>query len=175
MTGPPPGGGSIGKPLKLTVRTDGGARGNPGPSAAGIVIQTPQGRTVAAFGRLLGRGTNNEAEYRALIIGLEEALARGADEVEALTDSQLMQRQLAGRYKVKEPRLKPLFERAKELLGEFRSARVRYVPRDENREADRMADRALDEAADLDEAVGGGAVGEEAAGPRRDDGKANDA
>ena len=146
--------------LKLILWTDGGARGNPGPSAAGIVIQTPEGRTLARLGRVLGRGTSNEAEYRALITGLEQALARGATEVLALTDSQLMERQIAGRYKVKAPNLRRLFERAKDLLGRFESARVRHVPREENEEADRLANRALDEGADVEEEVGDEAAGD---------------
>lgn len=137
--------------MKLILRTDGGARGNPGPSAAGIVIETPEGEAVAKLGRVLGRGTNNEAEYRALIIGLEEVLARGAEEVEALTDSQLIQRQLAGRYKVRAPNLRPLFEEAKELLGRFALARVRCVPREQNKEPDRLVNLALDGAASFDE------------------------
>ncbi len=137
--------------MKLILRTDGGARGNPGPSAAGVVIETPEGRALARFGRVIGRGTNNEAEYRALILGLEEARARGASEVEAFTDSELMQRQLTGRYKVKAPNIRPLFERATELLGKFESARVRCVRREENKGPDRLVNRALDEGADVDE------------------------
>ncbi len=136
---------------KLILRTDGGARGNPGPSAAGIVIETPEGEAVAKLARVLGRGTSNEAEYRALIIGLEEALARGACEVEAFTDSELIQRQLAGRYKVKAANLRPLFEEAQELLGKFKSARVRCVPREQNTEPDRLVNLALDGAASFDE------------------------
>lgn len=135
--------------MKLTVRTDGAARRNPGPSAAGVVIEDAGGRTLAGLGRFLGRGTNNEAEYRALIIGLEEALARGAGEVEVLTDSELVARQTGGNYRVRAENLRPLFERAKELLGRFASARVRCVRRAENREADRLANRALDEATDV--------------------------
>ena len=142
--------------MKFIVRTDGGARGNPGPSAAGVVIETPEGEVLGKIGRLLGRGPNNEAEYRAVNIGLEEALARGACEVVVLTDSELVQRQLAGSYKVRAPNLKPLFERAKELLGRFESACVRHVPRGENKEADRLANRALDMGADVDEDAEGG-------------------
>ena len=136
--------------MKLVVRTDGGARGNPGPSAAGVVLETPAGEVLARLGRFLGRGTNNEAEYRAVALGLAEALARGADEVEVLTDSQLVQRQLSGSYKVRAANMKPLFEETSELLGRFRSARVRHVPRAENRDADSLVNQALDAGADVD-------------------------
>lgn len=138
---------------KLVLRTDGAARGNPGPSAAGVVIERTDGRVVARLGRLLGHGTNNEAEYRAVIVALEEARELGAEEVEVRTDSELLARQLLGRYKVKAPNLKPFFEKARALLRGFRRSDVRHVPREENTEADRLANLALDGYCDVDEPV----------------------
>ena len=137
---------------RLVLRTDGAARGNPGPSAAGVVIERPGGEVVAGLGRLLGRCTNNEAEYRAVIVALEEARKLGAEEVLVRTDSELLARQLLGRYKVRAANLKPLFKRARALLRGFRRSDVRHVPREENREADRLANRALDGYSDVDEA-----------------------
>ncbi len=163
--------------MRLILRTDGAARGNPGPSAAGVVIEElveelteelteglteglveerdggRKWRALARLGRLLGRGTNNEAEYRAAIIALEEAAKLGAEEVEVRTDSQLLARQLLGRYKVRAANLKPLHRKAVALLGSFRRSDIRHVPREENREADRLANLALDGQADVDERV----------------------
>jgi ribonuclease HI len=103
------------------------------------------------MGRVLGRATNNEAEYRALIAALEAARELGAEEVEVLTDSELLQRQLLGRYRVRAPNLKPLFAEARRALGSFPRWSVRHVPREENREADRLANLALDLGSDVDE------------------------
>ena len=116
-----------------------------------MVIEREGGEVVARLGRLLGHGTNNEAEYRAVIVALEEARKLGAGEVEVRTDSELLARQLLGRYKVKAPNLKPLFERARSLLRGFRRSDICHVPRGENREADRLANRALDGYSDVDE------------------------
>lgn len=135
---------------RLLLRTDGAARGNPGPSSAGVVIERPGGEILARFGRHLGRGTNNEAEYRAVIVALEEARRFGAEEIEIRTDSELLARQLAGRYKVRAANLKPLFKKATSLLRGFRRSDVRHVPREENRDADRMANLALDEGCDVE-------------------------
>ncbi|MHC4202106.1 MAG: ribonuclease HI family protein [Planctomycetota bacterium] len=147
----PPRSSPEGTGTRLVLRTDGAARGNPGPSAAGVVIERAGGEVVARLGRLLGHGTNNEAEYRAVIIALEEARKLGAEEVEVRTDSQLVAMQLLGRYQVKAAKLKPFFEKARSLLRGFRRSDVRHVPRAENREADRLAGRALDGYSDVDE------------------------
>ena len=136
----------------LVLRTDGAARGNPGPSAAGLVVEEAGGRPLVRKGVLLGRGTNNEAEYRALIAALEEAKALGASEVEARADSELLVMQIRGRYRVKAGNLKPLFAKVRELLASFERWSVVHVPRKENAEADRLANMALDARADVDEA-----------------------
>jgi len=135
----------------LGLRTDGGARGNPGPSAAGIVVEDANGRALVKRGILLGRGTNNEAEYRALIAALEEAARLGAREVEARADSQLLVRQIEGRYRVKAANLKPLFAKVRGLLEQFERWRVVHVPREENQAADRLANMALDACSDVEE------------------------
>jgi ribonuclease HI len=140
-----------GPPRKLVLRTDGAARGNPGPAAAGVVVEDARGRALARLGRLLGRATSNEAEYRAVIIALGEAQRLGAKEVELRTDSELLARQLNGVYRVRAPNLKPLHAEARALLGGFAASRVRHVPREENREADRLANRALDAGSDVDD------------------------
>jgi len=116
-----------------------------------VVIERAGGEVLARLGRLLGHGTNNEAEYRAVIIALEEAHKLGAEEVEVRTDSQLVAMQLLGRYQVKAAKLKPFFEKARSLLRGFRRSDIRHVPRAENREADRLAGRALDGYSDIDE------------------------
>ena len=136
---------------RLILRTDGGARGNPGPSAAGVVVEDAQGRALVKRGILLGRGTNNEAEYRALIAALEDAAKLGAREIEARADSQLMVMQVTGHYRVKAGNLKPLFAKVRGLLASFEKWRVVYVPREENVEADRLANMALDACADVEE------------------------
>ena len=136
---------------RLVLRTDGAARGNPGPSAAGVVVEDAKGRALVRKGILLGRGTNNEAEYRALIAALEEASALGAREVEARADSQLLVMQITGHYRVKAGNLKPLFAKVRSLLASFERWRVVHVPRAENAEADRLANMALNARADVDE------------------------
>ena len=137
--------------LRLVLRTDGAARGNPGPSAAGVVIEDARGRALARKGVLLGRGTNNEAEYRALIAALEEAKGLGGREVEVRADSELVVMQVTGRYRVKAPNLKPLYAKVRELLASFERYDVRHVPREENAEADGLANAALDAQADVTE------------------------
>ncbi len=136
---------------RLILRTDGGARGNPGPSAAGVVVEDSKGRALVRKGILLGRGTNNEAEYRALIAALEEATKLGANEIEARADSQLMVMQITGHYRVKAGNLKPLYAKVRGLLSGFERWRVVHVPREENHAADRLANMALDACADVEE------------------------
>ena len=124
--------------------TDGAARGNPGPSGIGALLTNRSGRTLAEVSDYIGETTNNVAEYRALLAGLERALQIGVRSVEVRADSQLMIRQLEGLYKVKMPHLKPLFEKAKQLLARFESHRLRHVPREENSGADRLANLGID-------------------------------
>ena len=129
--------------LKLYV--DGAAKGNPGEAGIGVVIMDPQGNTLLRLGQYIGRATNNQAEYRGLIAGLEEALALGGEELVVYTDSQLMERQINGQYRVKDGILKGLHSRVCHLLRSFRSYRIEHIPREKNREADRLASKAASE------------------------------
>ncbi len=130
--------------MKLVVHVDGGARGNPGPAAAAAVASTPEGDVVDEATQLLGVTTNNVAEYRALLLGLERARVLGAAEVEVVNDSELVAKQVIGAYKVKHPDLKPLHRAALDALAAFESWRVRSVPRAQNAAADALVNQALD-------------------------------
>jgi ribonuclease HI len=132
--------------VKVVVHVDGGARGNPGPAAAAAVVSTPAGQVVDEASRLLGETTNNVAEYRALLLGLERARALGATDVEVINDSELVAHQVTGRYRVKHPDLTPLHRQALAALGEFGSWSIRPVPRRENAAADALVNQALDAA-----------------------------
>jgi ribonuclease HI len=131
---------------KLTVNVDGGARGNPGPAAIGVVVRNDDGAVVEAVGETIGRQTNNVAEYQALLRGIELALAHGADEIELIGDSELVVRQIEGRYKVKNAGMKELHARAKELLARFDRWSIRHVKRAQNADADALVNQALDSA-----------------------------
>ena len=128
------------------MNVDGGARGNPGPAAIGVVVRNDDGAVVEAVGETIGRQTNNVAEYKAMLRGIELALAHGADEVELIGDSELIIRQIEGRYKVKKADLKPLHAQAKEMLAKFDSWSVRHVKRELNSDADALVNQALDDA-----------------------------
>ena len=130
--------------MKLVVHVDGGSRGNPGPAAAAAVLSTPDGEVVDEAAVTLGRTTNNVAEYRGLLLGLERAAALGAAEVEVINDSELIAHQVNGRYKVKHPDMKPLHAAALEALGAFDRWSIRPVPRAQNAEADALVNQALD-------------------------------
>jgi ribonuclease HI len=125
---------------------DGGSRGNPGPAAWGVVVLDEAGRPLEGFAGFLGTATNNVAEYNGLLEALRLAAERQADEVELQADSELIVRQLEGRYRVKNAGLKPLFLEAQRRIRGFRSFRVRHVRREDNREADRLVNLALDRA-----------------------------
>ena len=129
----------------LRLHVDGASRGNPGEAGFGVHVCTPEGSEVAGLYGYLGKATNNVAEYQALLHGLRFALARGAREVSVFSDSELLVRQLEGRYRVKNPGLQPLFREAQSLLARFDRARVSHVRREQNREADALANRAVDE------------------------------
>lgn len=131
-------------PLKLVVNVDGGARGNPGPAAIAAVVQAADGGVLEEHGERIGRATNNVAEYRALVAALEAAREFPARRVRVRADSQLLVRQLEGRYRVKQAHLKPYFDRAKELLAEYESVDLAHVRREENTEADALVNAALD-------------------------------
>jgi ribonuclease HI len=129
---------------KLTVNVDGGARGNPGPAAIGVVVRNDDGAVVEQVGETIGETTNNVAEYRALLRGLELAAAHGADEVEVIGDSELVVRQIEGRYKVKHVGMKDLHAQAKAMLADFDSWSIRHVKRAQNADADALVNQALD-------------------------------
>jgi ribonuclease HI len=132
--------------VKLVVNVDGGARGNPGPAAVAAVAATVDGDVVGERDAYIGEATNNVAEYRALLLGLELARELGASEVELINDSELVARQIGGEYKVKHAGLKPLFAEAMRTLREFDAWAVRSVRREQNERADELVNRALDEA-----------------------------
>ena len=132
--------------MKLVVNVDGGARGNPGPAAVAAVAATVDGEVVGERNAYIGEATNNVAEYRALLLGLELARELGASEVELINDSELVARQIGGEYKVKHAGLKPLFAQAMRTLRDFDAWAVRSVRREQNERADELVNRALDEA-----------------------------
>ncbi len=128
------------------MHVDGGARGNPGPAAAAAVTSTPAGEVLDEVAQTLGVATNNVAEYRALLLGLERARALGADEVEVVNDSELVAKQVTGAYKVKHAAMKPLHAQALQALGQFDRWSIRTVPRVQNADADALVNQALDAA-----------------------------
>ncbi|HET6864600.1 MAG TPA: ribonuclease HI family protein [Solirubrobacteraceae bacterium] len=130
--------------MKVVMHVDGGARGNPGPAAIGVVVSTPDGDVLDEVAETIGVATNNVAEYRALLRGLERARALGATEVEIVNDSELVAKQLTGAYKVKHPGMKPLYAEAIAALGQLDAWRVRSVPRAQNARADELVNQALD-------------------------------
>jgi len=132
--------------LKVVVHVDGGARGNPGPAAIGVVVSDAGGTVLDELAERIGSATNNVAEYRAVLRGLERARALGADEVEIVGDSELVVRQLTGAYKVKHPAMKPLYDQVMAALRGFEGWQVRNVPRSENARADALVNAALDAA-----------------------------
>jgi ribonuclease HI len=129
---------------KLTVNVDGGARGNPGPAAIGAVVRDAGGEVLEERGERIGRATNNVAEYRALLLGIELAAAHGADELELVGDSELIVRQVEGRYKVKDATMKELHAQVKAALQPFARWSIRHVRREQNADADRLVNAALD-------------------------------
>ena len=129
---------------KLVLHVDGGARGNPGPAAIGIVLSDPSGAEVASFSDTIGETTNNVAEYRALLRGLELAAQHGAREVHVINDSELVARQLTGEYKVKHAAMQQLHGEAMALLRGFAAWSIESVPRAQNAHADRLVNEALD-------------------------------
>jgi tryptophan 2,3-dioxygenase/ribonuclease HI len=130
--------------VQVVVHVDGGARGNPGPAAAAAVVSAPDGRVLDEAAVTLGHATNNVAEYRGLLLGLERAAALGASEVDVVNDSELIAKQVDGSYKVKNADLRPLHEQAKAALAGFERWSIRSVPRAQNAAADALVNRALD-------------------------------
>lgn len=133
-------------PAALAIYIDGASRGNPGPAGIGVVLKDGT-RIIAEIGEFIGHSTNNVAEYRALIRGLDEARALGARAVDVRSDSELLVSQLKREYKVKSPDLSPLFLEANRLLTAFERYTVHRIPRGENAAADALANRAIDAAA----------------------------
>jgi ribonuclease HI len=131
--------------VTLVVHVDGGARGNPGPAAIGVVISTPDGDVIDEVAERIGVATNNVAEYQALLRGIERASALGASQLELINDSELVARQLTGAYKVKHPAMKPLYEQAMTALRPFARWTIRNVPRAQNARADALVNAALDD------------------------------
>ncbi|MEK7213294.1 MAG: ribonuclease HI family protein [Patescibacteria group bacterium] len=130
--------------MKLTIYTDGGARGNPGPAAAGVVIKNEAGKILAAYGEYLGKQTNNFAEYSALISGLKKARELGAREVDCILDSELVTKQMKREYKVKEPTLQKLYIQAYNAAAAFKKVNFIHTRREGNKESDRMVNEVLD-------------------------------
>jgi ribonuclease HI len=132
--------------VKVVVHVDGGSRGNPGPAAGAAVICSSDGELLAQASELLGVATNNVAEYRGLLLGLQRARELGASEVELINDSELVAKQLSGVYKVKHPDMRPLYAEALAALRAFEGWSIRSVPRAQNAQADALVNAALDAA-----------------------------
>ncbi|OGC52483.1 hypothetical protein A2709_03220 [candidate division WWE3 bacterium RIFCSPHIGHO2_01_FULL_43_9] len=128
----------------MTINTDGGARGNPGPGACGAVLKDSNGIILEKRGKYLGVVTNNQAEYEGIILGMELALDRKVDCVEFLLDSELIVKQLVGLYRVKEPKLIPMYQRTKNLEARLREVHYRAIPREKNKDADAVVNKVLD-------------------------------
>jgi ribonuclease HI len=129
---------------EAVLSTDGAARGNPGPAGIGAKLETPDGKVLAEVSEYLGEATNNVAEYRALIAGLERALEHGVQRLTVRADSELVVKQLRGEYRVRDEKLKPLYELARRLIASFARVELRHVRREFNAEADRLANEAID-------------------------------
>ncbi len=127
----------------MIIHADGASRGNPGPAAIGATIKDEQGKLIACISQGIGRTTNNQAEYRAVIAALEKAIRLGAEEVDINLDSQLVVKQISGEYRVKKPALKPLYQQVKQRQSLLKGFSIAYIPRRQNTEADRLASRAL--------------------------------
>jgi ribonuclease HI len=129
---------------RLVLHVDGGARGNPGPAAIGVVISGSDGELIEEVAERIGVATNSVAEYRALLRGLERAAALEATEVQIIGDSELVARQLTGAYRVKHEALKPLYGQARQALAAFERWQITSVPRERNTRADELVNQALD-------------------------------
>ena len=130
--------------MKLITFTDGGARGNPGPAAAGIIIKDTFGKNISSFGKYLGEQTNNFAEYTALLEALRKSKELGATEVECYLDSELVTKQMRREYKVKEPALQKLFILVYNAASQFKKVTYHHIPREKNQEADKEVNKILD-------------------------------
>jgi ribonuclease HI len=131
-------------PDKIILNVDGASRGNPGPASIGVTLKDAQNKLVDSISECIGRTTNNQAEYRALIAGLKKAISLGARQVVARSDSELMVKQIQGLYRVKKEELKPLNAEVRNLALSLESFKIMSIPREQNREADKLANQALD-------------------------------
>jgi len=131
------------KNKKVYIYADGGSRGNPGPAGIGVVILDEKKKRIKELSKYIGEATNNNAEYNALICGLEEALSLKADEAVVYLDSELVARQITGVYRVKNEEIKPLFERALAALKCFKSFEIKHIDRLKNKEADKLVNKAI--------------------------------
>lgn len=144
--------------MKATLFTDAGARGNPGPAGIGVILKDESGAVIGEIAEAIGATTNNVAEYKALIAGLELAHEKGVTDIEVYMDSKLVVFQVKGEWKIKNNSLRPLAVRARHLLDRFESWKLSHVGREENADADKLANQGMD-AAQLDaelDAEGGG-------------------
>jgi len=132
------------KVKRVIIHADGASRGNPGPAAIGATIEDEAGQRLASISQRIGRATNNQAEYRALIVVLKEAIKLGTSEADIYLDSELVVRQVNGKYRVKNTALKPLYQEVKRLQGLLRGSVVSHIPRQQNTEADTLANAALE-------------------------------
>ena len=129
--------------MKVIIHADGASRGNPGQAAIGATIKDGEGRLLASLSQRIGRATNNQAEYRAVIAALKEAVRLGAAEADIYLDSELVVKQINGRYRVRNAALKPLYLQVKGLAGSLKGFRISHIPRRQNAEADGLANRAF--------------------------------
>lgn len=130
--------------MKLTIYTDGGSRGNPGPAATGVVIKDETGKTISSYGEFLGKQTNNYAEYMAIISGLKKAKKLGGTEIAFISDSKLVVEQMNRNWKVKEPTIQKLFVEAYNIASQFKKVTYKHVLREKNKEADAEVNKCLD-------------------------------
>ena len=129
---------------RVVIYADGASRDNPGPAAIGAIIKDEQGRFITSISQRIGRATNNQAEYRAIIAALEEATGLGVKQVDIHSDSELVVKQINGEYRVKKATLKPLYQQVKQLQGSLEDFTITHIPRQQNSEADKLANKALD-------------------------------
>jgi len=134
---------------ELTLNFDGGSRGNPGPAGIGVVVTASDGTPLVTLGRFLGTATNNVAEYTALIVGLEQLSKLGATHIVIRGDSELIIKQMRGEYRVKNPGLRPLYEKAQSLVGKFESVKFEHNFRESNELADKLANLAMNRKAEV--------------------------
>jgi ribonuclease HI len=134
----------LGKSRSLRIFTDGASRGNPGEAGIGVLIEDSSGNRLKEIRRYLGKATNNQAEYTALLIGLKVSREMGADDISVFADSELLVKQMKGEYKVKHPLLLPLYTEAKTLTSGLKKFRITHIPRAQNAHADALANEAID-------------------------------